>query len=79
MGNYSQIIIPHPDPHVSVIIRNSRLHSVLELREAFNLFDQDGDGKITSQELGTVMRRLGHNPTDAELDDMIHEVDTEGN
>ena len=53
--------------------------SVLEFREAFSLFDKDGDGTITCKELGTVMRSLGQNPTDDELQDMIHEVDADGN
>jgi calmodulin len=36
---------------------------IAEFKEAFSLFDRDGDGKITSKELGTVMRSLGANPT----------------
>ncbi|KAI5108250.1 calmodulin 2a, partial [Silurus meridionalis] len=42
-----------------------------EFKEAFSLFDKDGDGTITTKELGTVMRSLGQNPTEAELQDMI--------
>jgi calmodulin len=52
---------------------------IAEFKEAFSLFDRDGDGKITSKELGTVMRSLGQNPTEQEISDMINEVDTDNN
>ena len=29
---------------------------ISEFKEAFSLFDKDGDGTITTKELGTVMR-----------------------
>jgi len=49
-----------------------------EFKEAFSLFDKDGDGTISSNELGVVMRSLGQNPSDQELDDLIKEVDIDG-
>ncbi|KAL6001136.1 Calmodulin [Asimina triloba] len=52
---------------------------ISEFKEAFSLFDKDGDGCITTKELGTVMRSLGQNPTEAELRDMINEVDADQN
>ncbi|KAG2674141.1 hypothetical protein I3760_13G121100 [Carya illinoinensis] len=52
---------------------------ISEFREAFSLFDSDADGRITTKELGTVMRSLGLNPTAPELQEMINEVDTDNN
>ena len=55
-----------------------KIYPLVEFKEAFSLFDKDGDGTITTKELGTVMRSLGQNPTEAELQDMINEVDADG-
>ena len=52
---------------------------ISEYKEAFSLFDKDGDGTITTKELGTIMAALHYNPTEAELQDMINEVDSDGN
>ncbi|KAI8326408.1 calmodulin [Martensiomyces pterosporus] len=52
---------------------------ISEYREAFSLFDKDNDGNITAKELGTVMRSVGQNPSESELQDMINEVDSDGN
>ncbi|KAJ3016660.1 UNVERIFIED_CONTAM: hypothetical protein HDU68_012098 [Siphonaria sp. JEL0065] len=52
---------------------------ISEFKEAFALFDKDGDGTITAIELGTVMRSLGQHPTDEELKDLMNEVDEDGN
>ncbi|KAF1741378.1 hypothetical protein MXB_902, partial [Myxobolus squamalis] len=47
-----------------------------DYKDAFNVFDKDSDGNISSKELGIVMRSIGINPTEAELQDMIREVDS---
>jgi Ca2+-binding EF-hand superfamily protein len=49
-----------------------------EFKEAFSIFDKNGDGKISPSELGTVMRALGQNPTQQELNDLVNEIDTNG-
>jgi len=49
------------------------------MREAFSLFDKDGDGCITSSELLTVMCSLGQPATDEEAKQMIQQVDRDGN
>ncbi|CAG8910222.1 unnamed protein product [Penicillium egyptiacum] len=48
---------------------------VSEYKEAFSLFVR----QITTKELGTVMRSLGQNPSESELQDMINEVDADNN
>lgn len=52
---------------------------ISELKSAFMLFDRNGDGYITSKDLGTVVRSLGYNPTEAEVKDMIKNTDTSKN
>jgi len=49
-----------------------------ECKEVFELFDKDKDGAITTKELGDVMRALGANPTQNELQKMINDVDQDG-
>jgi len=49
-----------------------------EYKEAFDLFDKDGGGTVTVEELGTVMRSMGQDPTDEDLQDMVDEVDVDG-
>ncbi|KAG6528555.1 hypothetical protein ZIOFF_010733 [Zingiber officinale] len=48
-------------------------------QEAFALFDRNGDGHITPQELESVLQSMGYHPTRKDLMDMIKEVDTDGN
>ncbi|XP_076098159.1 calmodulin-alpha-like isoform X1 [Mytilus galloprovincialis] len=61
------------------MVENLTPEQIQEYREAFKMFDKDGDGTITTKELGTVMRSLGQNPSSQELEDMVNEVDVDGN
>eukprot|EP01083_Nonionella_stella_P083383 230564_1 len=49
-----------------------------ELKEAFGMFDNDADGKITVAELGKAMEKLGQKLSEKELQKMISKVDKNG-
>ncbi|KAK2166739.1 hypothetical protein LSH36_36g08049 [Paralvinella palmiformis] len=50
---------------------------IAEVQEVFSLFDKDGDGAISTRELGPLLRSLGFNPSDADIQKLTSEVDTE--
>lgn len=52
--------------------------SETELREAFRVFDKNGDGFISPDELRRVMTNLGEKLTDEDVEDMIKEADLDG-
>merc|ERR1712098_730207 len=49
-----------------------------EIREAFQVFDGDGNGFINRQELAVVMGNMGESLTPAEIQGMIDEADVDG-
>lgn len=51
---------------------------MLELRESFALFDNDGDGSISESELRAAMQSLGYNPSDTQIHNMISGYDVDG-
>lgn len=48
---------------------------VQKYKEFFALFDKDGDGIIKSKEVGTVMRAIGLNPMEQEIEDAVKQYD----
>lgn len=50
-----------------------------ETRAAFAVFDKDGSGTISAEELRAVMKSLGEDLTDREIDEMIAEADKDKN
>ena len=58
--------------------RNFTQTQLQELKEVFKRFDVNGDGKISSSELGSIMGSLGQQPSEEELQKMIKEFDSDG-
>lgn len=48
---------------------------IAEIREIFTLFDGNADGYVTTNDLGTIVRGLGLNPTEREVAEMQKDVD----
>ena len=46
-----------------------------EIKEIFMLFDKNGDGFVHTTELGTLVRAINLNPSEAEIIDMQKKVD----
>ena len=51
---------------------------VAEYKKAFSLCDKDGSGTIPTKELRKVIRLIGQNPTEYELEMMMEKVNAHG-
>lgn len=51
-------------------------NQVREIKEAFLVFDDNGDGCISATELKKLVTSLGYNITEAELMDMMNQIGT---
>ena len=47
--------------------------------QAFKLFDMDGDGMITKDELRKLVEKVGGSMTEGEAKGLIHQADKDGN
>ena len=53
----------------------SRLNDSLfaaDFQEAFQLFDQKGDGRVQVSQIGDILRALGQNPTESDVKKLTH-------
>ncbi|KAJ1913582.1 hypothetical protein IWQ60_009151 [Tieghemiomyces parasiticus] len=55
-----------------------RLEQNKELKDSFALFDRNGDGKITLEELGEAMKAIGQDLSSADLKATMNKVDSDG-
>ena len=49
-----------------------------EMKEAFRVFDKEGNGFISAAEMRHIMMNLGEKLTEDEVDEMVHEGDIDG-
>ena len=49
-----------------------------ELREIFRVLDKDKRGEVNVDELRWILKNLGDDLTEEDIDDMIADVDTDG-
>merc|ERR1712038_1167377 len=67
---------------VTEVLRNKsslEMADNVELMEAFKLFDMDGDGMITKDELRKLVEKVGGSMTEGESKGLIHQADKDGN
>uniref|UniRef100_A0A674EPN3 Calcium binding protein 7 n=1 Tax=Salmo trutta TaxID=8032 RepID=A0A674EPN3_SALTR len=62
----------------NTLATTNRLVASHHIREAFKVFDRDGNGYISKQELGVAMRSLGYMPNEVELEIIIQRLDMDG-
>merc|ERR1712142_103639 len=68
----------HPSPSTFSMADFISEAKIFLFKNAFSHFDRHQSGVIRAKLLGSVLRKLGQNPTEADLQDMINEVDKDG-
>ncbi|GBG89801.1 hypothetical protein CBR_g49652 [Chara braunii] len=48
-----------------------------DFREVFDLFDKDNNGKVTTSELGNIMKSMGVKASDADVEALVKEADAD--
>ncbi len=61
-----------------MIDNNNALESISNLKKAFEVFDKNKDGNISISDLKDLVKLLGQEISDVQLQSIIHEVDSDG-
>lgn len=64
--------------YIPIIYTIKLLWTILEIKEYFDIFDEDKSGKLSRVEISGVVRGLGLNPTKDELEEMFQGIDKDG-
>ncbi|KCV69709.1 calmodulin [Fonticula alba] len=70
--------LPPPPPPSPFLISTMAVTDE-ESREAFNLYDKLGDGTISVKDLPDLLRAVGQNPLQREVDEICKKIDPSGN
>lgn len=69
--------MPQRSPFSEKLLKEFSEEQLMEYHEAFCLFDQNRDGRISTDELGTVLRSLGQTPTQADVLKLLSDNDND--
>ena len=70
---------PSPTEFATIMAHKvAQSDSDAELRAAFRVFDKDNNGTIDTAELRQLMKSIGEDLTDEQIEEMIREADQDG-
>ena len=64
------------EEQVFTILQNVTNNQRKEYTQAFEVFDKDKDGFVSRQELKTIMRSLGQNPSEDDIEELMVTADS---
>lgn len=70
------LLVPHSANAVKItLVILDHCVQLEEYKDAFRIFDRSGTGSFTAEDIGWVMRSLGQNPTQQQIDAIIRDMD----
>merc|ERR1712088_1012478 len=78
MDNYSAEVDEEGSGKFKFMIEDDEEQMKEELKEAFRLYDKEGQGFITNEVLKEILREIDNTLTEEDLDGIVEEVDEDG-